>query len=139
MPVAYTSFDFKIREPVSMLQKYFSRRMPWSALSDEQIVVHDAISPNAPRMITMEPWPQLVYLAASGEHIIAELVKKLGAMYDGEAPEGLSDQVIGLIQELEAEMIVEIHDSPKPLAIELRGDCNAKHQSEADDNEEKPD
>ena len=110
--------------------------MPWSAVSEEQIVLHDAITPHAPRMITMEPWHQLVYLSANGQHTVAALVEKLGAMYEGGAPEGLSDQVIGLVQELEAEMVLEVHDSPQELPSEFRDDCLAKNKGETEGSEE---
>lgn len=122
-----------------MLDKYFSRRMPWSALNEEQIVVHDAITPHAPRMITMEPWHQIIYLAANGEHTVAHLVEKLGSMYDGGAPDGLADQVVELIQILESEMVLEVHDSPKELPEEFREDCLAKGKEEAAGGEEQAD
>lgn len=113
--------------------------MPWSSLSEDQIVLHDSITPHAPRMITMEPWHQIIYLAANGEHTVGELVAKIGSMYEGGAPAELGDQVIGLIGELEAEMVLEVHDSPKELAEELRSDCLAKKKEEAEGGEEQAD
>ena len=94
--------------------RYFSRAATWH-LMDEHVVVHDSFSKLAPRMITMEPWHEVVFSAADGEHTIAEFVRQLGTQYGARPPKGLHKQVLGIIRVLEAEGIVRVHDAPKPL------------------------
>jgi len=48
---------------------YFIRVAQWHWLNDEMITVND---PNGPRVLTMDPWPQLVFLAANGQMTVQE-------------------------------------------------------------------
>lgn len=69
-----------------MTDQYFSRAASWHRMG-EQIVVHDSLTNQAPRMITMDPWPQLVFSAADGQHTVGQFVEQLAAQYEGSPPE----------------------------------------------------
>lgn len=97
-----------------MDERYFSRAATWSRL-DQRLVVHDSASPKAPRMITMEPWHEVAFMAADGEHTIDEFVQHMGAQYEGGMPTGLREQIHGVISDLAAEGILRLHEQPQPL------------------------
>ncbi len=54
-------------------EKYFVRTMQWGWLNETMIHVLDHKN-QSPRMITMDPWPQQVYLDADGSKTIEEYV-----------------------------------------------------------------
>ena len=97
-----------------MDEMYFSRTTPWSRLGD-QIVAHDSITPQAPRMVTMEPWHQQVFLAADGEHTIGEFVDHMSKLYEGGAPPGLREQIHEIVGVLVDEGILRVHKEPETL------------------------
>jgi hypothetical protein len=117
--------------------QYFSRAATWSRL-DERLVVHDTFSPQAPRMITMEPWHEVVFLSADGEHTIDEFVRHMGSQYEGAPPAGLREQIHEIVQVLVAEGILRIHDHPAPLPPDFAEEFSSqppevrKAQMEAD-------
>jgi hypothetical protein len=94
--------------------QYFSRCATWYQMKG-RLVVNDSRSPNAPRVITMEPWHEIVFSAADGEHTVADLVATLGREYAGGPPAGLREQVCSLIADLAGEGIVRLHESPVKL------------------------
>jgi hypothetical protein len=71
-------------------------------------------------VITMDPWPKLVFLAADGEHTIEQLIASLSASYESGAPPGLGDQVIAIVNTLVKEGIVELADASSPLPYYLK-------------------
>ncbi|TQV72211.1 hypothetical protein FLL45_18505 [Aliikangiella marina] len=97
--------------------QYFSRNLTWSML-DGQLVVHDNISPMAPRMVTMEEWHELVFFSADGQHTIGEFVNAVGSKYEGTPPNGLRDQIHNVIGELLDQQIIILHDEAVPLPME---------------------
>ncbi len=66
-------------------------------------------------MITMDPWPQLVFAAADGQHTVAQLITHLGTQYEGGAPSGLAEQVEKMVETLVQEGIVRLSDKPVML------------------------
>jgi hypothetical protein len=94
--------------------RYFSRAATWNRMN-ERLVVHDSFSPKAPRMITMEAWHEVAFMAADGEHTVDEFVRHMGSQYEGGMPPGLREQIHGIINELASEGILRIHEQPKAL------------------------
>ena len=88
-----------------MNDQYFSRAATWHR-PDEHIVVNDSFSPNALRMITMEPWHEVVFMAADGEHTVAEFVRHMSSQYPETVPIGLREQIHGIITTSAAEGIL---------------------------------
>ena len=93
---------------------FFSRAATWSLKSD-QLVVHDSFSPHAPRMITMEPWHEAVFMAADGEHTSGQFIEHMAAQYPGGSPPGLREQIHSLISDLLVEGILRVHERSTPL------------------------
>jgi hypothetical protein len=93
---------------------FFSRAATWNWM-DKKLVVHDSFSSKAPRMITMEPWHEVVFMAADGTHTVDEFVRHMGSQYAGGVPPGLREQIHGIIRELVTEGILKVHDQPQPL------------------------
>ena len=94
---------------------YFSRAARFDWMS-EQVV---AIDPNAPRIITMDPWPELVFQMADGQHTVDQLRAYLSAEYEKGAPSGLNEQVISIVRELERERLIRLHGAPVALPFYL--------------------
>jgi hypothetical protein len=90
---------------------YFSRSATWYRMGSQLVVV----DPNAPRVITMEPWHETIFSAADGEHTVGQFVTDMAAQYEGGGPAGLRDQIHGLIGVLVSEGIVRLHVEPKRL------------------------
>ena len=97
-----------------MDNQYFSRAATWHRL-DGRLVVHDSFSPRAPRMITMEPWFEVAFMAADGRQTVGEFVRHTGSQYQGGTPPGLREQIHGIIHELVAEGALRVHGEPRAL------------------------
>jgi hypothetical protein len=98
----------------AMDERYFSRAATWSRMG-ERLVVHDSFSSKAPRMITMEPWHEVVFMAADGEHTVDAFVRQMASDYEGGMPSGLREQIHGIIDVLASEGILRVHEQPQPL------------------------
>ena len=97
-----------------MDDRYFSRAATWNRM-DQRLVVHDSFSAKAPRMITMEPWHEVAFMAADGEHTVEEFVQHMGSQYEGGIPPGLREQIHDVITALADEGILCVHEEPRPL------------------------
>jgi hypothetical protein len=93
---------------------YFSRAATWH-LMDGHIVAHDSFSPKAPRVITMEPWPEVVFSMADGQHTVGEFIQHMSAQYPDRIPAGLPEQIHQIIRDLVEEGILSLHQAKKPL------------------------
>ncbi len=98
-----------------MDDSFFSRAATWSRTGGQRLTVHDSFSPKAPRVITMEPWHEVAFMAADGEHSVGDFIRHMGSQYDGGMPAGLSEQIRGIIRELVAEGVIRLHPEPKSL------------------------
>jgi len=99
---------------IDLNHRYFSRAATWQHL-DGRLLIHDSFSPKAPRMVTMEPWHEVVFMRADGEHTIAEFVAHMGSQYESGTPAGLEAQIHGIINELVNEGLLRLHDERKAL------------------------
>ena len=90
---------------------YLCRTARFDLIQDQVVVV----DPRAPRMITMDPWPQMVFLSSDCQHSVSEFVEAVGREYEGGTPPGLHDQIVSIVNELQAEGIVEIRESTTTL------------------------
>ena len=71
--------------------------MSWGWLNEEQVYLVD---PNNPRIITMDPWPQLIFIHADGTKSVKEFIEWLAGEYKRSIPETLIGDVIELIETL---------------------------------------
>ena len=94
---------------------YFSRAARFDRVGDRIV----AIDPNAPRMVTMDPWPELVFQMADGQRTVNQLRAHLAAQYDKGAPAGLDEQVHSIVRDLEREHLIRLHKDPAVLPFYL--------------------
>lgn len=94
--------------------QYFYRTEKWDWLTDEMIHVYDS---TRPRMITMDPWPQEVYLDAIGNITVMEYIRDFVNRYpEGQVPDGLKQNIIDVLTGLVVEeRLVKFSDVPVTL------------------------
>lgn len=106
---------FEKLESSEIKNKYFHRTEKWDWLSKEMIHVFDSKSP---RMITMDPWPQKIFLEALGELTVSEYVDKVSKEYPkNQAPKELDEVILDMLGSLiNEEKIIALSD--EPISIE---------------------
>ncbi|MBQ4819318.1 hypothetical protein [Aquimarina sp. MMG016] len=78
--------------------KYFIRTLQWDWLNEEMIHLFDNKSP---RVITMDEWPQQIYLDADGQKTIEEYIIWMANKYGrGQVPTTLDKDMILMIEDL---------------------------------------
>ena len=103
--------------------QYFRRKASWSWVDTNTICV---IDPNRPRILTMDPWPQIVFLAANGQRTIEEYVFEVADRYTGKIPDQLDETIIYQIQKLITEGVIELLDRKERPESEHDDPSNAK-------------
>ena len=106
---------------------YFSRTARFDRMGDKIV----AVDPNAPRMITMDPWPELVFQMADGQHTVAQLRAYLASQYEKGAPPGLDEQVSTIVRDLERERLIRLHSEPVTLPFYLAKPVAEQNPEEA--------
>ena len=99
--------------------KYFIRLAPWDWLDQKMIHVFDL---NSPRVITMDPWVQVVYLEADGQKTVQDLVYQMASSYSRNEviPHELDKQIIYVLESLLRDKLIELLDSKKQLPEHLK-------------------
>lgn len=106
------TYDFTALNGYEHKDKYFYKVATWDVLQKETVAVFD---PHAPRMITLDPWPQIVFLEANGKQTITEFVNYMASEYDGPPPQELDETIIYQINSLLELKIIALSDSPVEL------------------------
>lgn len=106
---------------------YFSRAARFDRIGDKIV----AVDPNAPRMITLDPWPELVFQMADGQHTVAQLGAHLASQYQKGAPAGLDQQVASIVRDLERERLIRLHSEPVTLPFYLAKPVAEQNPEEA--------
>lgn len=83
--------EFKSLQAFPHKDKYFHRIAPWDWLTDKEIHVFD---PYNPRVITMDDWPQLIFLDANGKLTVTEYVDYMAECYKSKIPDELDKTII---------------------------------------------
>ncbi len=94
---------------------YFVRCAPWLWVGNYATAF--AIKDDKPTMITMDPWPQSIFLAANGQMTVSEYVYFTASQYSGDIPELLDAIIVQELDKLIGLKIVElslIQTDPKP-------------------------
>ena len=91
--------------------KHFIRAATYD-LVDGKLVVTD---PHRPRMITMDPWPEMLFAAADGQRTVAQFTAELKQQWGDGAPADLSEQVAAQLGPLVEEGLVKLVDHPQDL------------------------
>ena len=88
---AKKSPQFEVLKGFAQKDAYFVRSAQWFPMDKGLISVLD---PHQPRMLTMDPWPQVVFLEADGQRTVAEFIEYMAGKYSGAVPEGLDKTII---------------------------------------------
>jgi hypothetical protein len=93
-PVVHPSFNYIKNHPLR--DKYFVRLLCWDWLDDKMIHLFDN---KAPRFITMDEWPQEIFLAADGQKTIEEYIYWMANLYlPNPIPSSLDKDIISVIE-----------------------------------------
>jgi hypothetical protein len=103
--------------------KYFYRVATWTWHSEEEITI---IDPNAPRVITLDPWPQLVFLDAKGKLTVTEYVYYMASRYSFKIPENLDKEILFNLDTLFQEKLIAFSDTPVTLDASIENPKNQK-------------
>jgi hypothetical protein len=88
---------FDVLEASANRDKYFIRTAQWRMLNRDSVAVTD---PHAPRILTLDPWPQLVFIAADGQRTVKEYVHHAASKYSGNVPGNLDKTILHEIETL---------------------------------------
>lgn len=104
----------------SIKDLYFVRLAQWDKQKDNNIYVVDN---HAPRIITLDPWPQYIFLEADGQKTVSAFIYDIASKYGKheEIPEKLDASILQEIEGLlELKLIALSKESKKlPYYIEL--------------------
>jgi hypothetical protein len=104
--------EFNTLESYEHKDQYFFRVARWHWLDEHRIVIAD---PHAPRMITCDDWPQVIFLAANGTLTVAAYVAYVASKYSGEAPKRLAETVIHNLNQLKELALIDFAPHPTEL------------------------
>lgn len=101
-----------------MKEKYFVRIKKWEWLDEETITI---IDDSSPKMITLEPMMQLVYLEADGQLTVQEFLDWLSEEYESdELPENFEEEMIGLLMFMAENELIQFADEQIELDDEIK-------------------
>lgn len=122
---------FNNLENSEIKDKYFIRQSVWDWLDRDTIQIIDK---NAPRMVTMDPWPQIVYLGATGRKTISQFVYEMAGKYGRSQtiPENLDLTVLDTIDRLMNEELIRLSNEQEtlPYYIDLPKSKQDKEKAE---------
>ena len=101
---------FDVLEGYSQKDWYFVRSARWYPMGNSMITV---IDPHQPRLLTLDPWPQIVFLEADGQRTVSEFVHYLAGKYSSAIPGDLDKAVIGEIVKLADYKIIQLSEERK--------------------------
>ncbi len=70
---------------------YFARAAQWYVIEGQNMAV---IDPAAPKILTFDPWPQILFLAADGKRTIREYIYYMADQYEKDIPPELDKTII---------------------------------------------
>lgn len=103
---------FETLAKYSNKDKYFYRIAKWYWFDDQHITIIDSYSP---RIITLDPWPQLIFLGAKGKLTVTEYIEYMASLYTSKVPEKLDDMIIYEIDQLLKERLIALSDTEQEL------------------------
>ncbi|MEZ2442824.1 hypothetical protein AB6805_13965 [Chitinophaga sp. RCC_12] len=106
--------DFEALKKSPLKDLYFYRTAKWHWINNDIITIIDS---HAPRMITLDPWPQMVFLGASGKLTIGEYAYYVVSKYKKEIPADLDITILSMIDLLLKDKVIclsEVIREPDP-------------------------
>ena len=98
-----------------MKNNYFVRCARYEMAGDHIMV----IDPKSPRVITLDPWLEVIYAAADGQRTTQQFIEQLKSEYTNGAPASLEKQTLQLMEKLLAEGLIRLTDQPTQLPYYL--------------------
>lgn len=106
--------------------KYFVRVAQFMEIDFNKCTI-SIIDPHGPRMITMDPWPETIFLNATGKHTVKEYIEETAKKYKGNIPPQLDNYIISELEKLVFEYrIIELTDVPNALKPEFEKPMRGK-------------
>lgn len=102
--------DFEAIHHSPLKDQYFYRTRQWFYMSNGMITVIDSA---APRMITMDPWPQMIFLDATGKQTIGEYVNFIAGKYQKNIPADLDITILSMIELLLKDDVISLSMVPR--------------------------
>ena len=115
--------EFNALKESVIKDKYFFRVATWTWHNKNEITV---IDPHSPRVITMDAWPQIIFLDALGQLTVSQYIDLLSTKYFGKIPDDLDKTVILFLDDLVDLKIIEYSDSPTTLDAKVVNPINIK-------------
>lgn len=109
--------EFKKLKESEIKDQYFYRTASWDWLNEDSIRVLD---PKSPRIITMDAWPQLVFLEANGQKTIEDLVLHMAKQYK-KIPNELDEVLLHQIDQLIKEGLIALNGEKVKLNENFAG------------------
>lgn len=99
--------SFPLLQESAYRDMYFVRMAEWDWIdgSRQHIVVYD---PHQPRLLTFDPWPELVFIAANGQLTVSEYIHYMARQYSGDVPALLDQTVLDELKTLLEYRIIEM-------------------------------
>jgi hypothetical protein len=105
---------FKVLATHPYKDKYFYRVAPWRYLDNHGTIT--ITDPNQPRMLTLDPWPQLVFLDAKGSMSVGQYVEHMATLYTSPIPANLDEAIIETLDILLLKAkLIKLSDTPVQL------------------------
>jgi hypothetical protein len=104
-------------DPVDLLPQYFHRTVRWDWSGPNLIHVVDDRSP---RVITLDPWSQRIFLVATGKLTVKHLLREAAGWYpSGQVPADLDARILEDVRTLVSEGLLVLSTRPVQLPPEL--------------------
>jgi hypothetical protein len=115
-PDVYQISEYLQNHPIK--DKYFYRLLQYDKLDDKMIY---ALDNAGPRMITFDPWPQHIFLNATGLKTISQFTIETAKTYRGKVPLLLEQTIVDEVEKLIMEGIIALSDDKVTLEKHLLG------------------
>ncbi|SFD86095.1 hypothetical protein SAMN05518672_103561 [Chitinophaga sp. CF118] len=109
------AYSLEVLSTYANKDKYFVRVAHFMKLNFNQCTI-TVIDPHGPRMITMDPWPETIFLNATGKRTVRQYIEETAGSYNGRVPSQLDSFIISELEKLVFEYrIIELTDVPNTL------------------------
>ena len=82
--------------------RYFARCLRYDMMDGHTLITDN----RSPRVITLDPWLEVIFAAADGQRTAGQFVSNLAAHYPGGAPPALEPQTYQFLAKMEAEGLI---------------------------------
>ncbi|NML40360.1 hypothetical protein HHL17_24395 [Chitinophaga sp. G-6-1-13] len=103
---------FEVLKSSPIKDTYFYRIAQWYWMNNDNIAI---IDPHGSRVITLDPWPQKVFLDALGKITVTEYVDYVSSEYKKNVPVRLDETILLMIDKLVKERLILLSNIPVEL------------------------